>query len=174
MRSSLVTAAWTVPVLLLSSARLVASTCDLSCDHPDAVCVQGSATFDSHPVPQDALFSFHASQDVNGMHCSCPTGWTGVTCDTVFETCDYTSSSSSSSSSSATGSHKCYHGGKCVPGLLDDFGNDQLFCNCENAIDSQGNQYAGKYCEHKATTFCDSDDDSHFCLNEGDCNPNYP
>jgi hypothetical protein len=154
-------------LLLLAAAAALSSTttlvsaqnCNLDCGVND--CVEGSALFEDHfRDPDGSTFDFHKTTNVNDEHCACPPGSTGVLCETIYQSC-------------SIGNHKCYHGGKCEDGLVDVFGNDQLFCDCEDATDDEGNQYAGKYCEHKATTFC-SDDDSHFCLNEGDCNPDYP
>jgi len=91
------------------------------------------------------------------------------------------------------------HGGQCIPGLIDDFGNEQLFCDCNNAVDEDGNRYGksyrvflyrplyscktqkltfylvtvGKFCEHQAKVYCD-DDERRFCVNDGECNSEYP
>jgi len=67
----------------------------------------------------------------------------------------------------------CYHGGQCVPGLSDKYGNDQLFCDCTSAIASDGTQYVGKYCETPFEQLCDQSGDT-FCVNGGECNPSYP
>ena len=118
------------------------------------------ARYENHPTTIDGKpFDFHQIKSVNGMHCECPHGLTGVRCEVPFDTCD--------------GNHPCYHGGACVPGLLGPFGNDQLFCNCENAFDMQGYRYVGKYCETREENYCD-DSLQLFCLNAGTCNPDFP
>jgi Notch-like protein len=45
-------------------------------------------------------------------------------------------------------------------------------CDCTSAFDIDGNLYAGKYCEHKATVYCADDDMNLFCTQGGQCNPN--
>jgi hypothetical protein len=53
-------------------------------------------------------------------------GMDGVKCDHIFEACD------------GQQAHQCYHGGECIPGLQDKFGNTQLYCpNRINIISSQ-------------------------------------
>lgn len=150
-----------------ASVAAAAGGCDdLDCLQ-DAPCVEGDADYSDHPKNYDGTeFDFHSETSVAGAHCACPHGWTGVTCDTKFETCD--------------GSHKCYNGGKCVPGLADKYGNEQLYCDCSNAADpGTGKPYAGKYCEQLAdeesggAVYC-SDDDDDYCLNGGECNQEYP
>jgi hypothetical protein len=93
------------------------------------------------------------------------TGWTGLFCDKRFETCDNQAG------------HTCYHGGECIPGLEDKYGNEQLFCDCTNARGSDGTKYVGKYCESPFEQVCNpgaSDDELIFCVNGGECNPNFP
>jgi len=159
-------------LLLLLVPASTASVCSLDCQH-DAPCVSGHADFSDHPVdPADnsQALDFHsATQDENGMHCACPHGWTGLECTVPFETCD--------------GQHPCYFGGECIPGLADQYGNEQLYCDCSNAWDDDGNSYTGKYCEIRVSseeeehTFCDGgsgDDDLMYCVNDGECNLDYP
>jgi hypothetical protein len=143
---------------IIHQVQAQTALCDLDCG--DNTCVVGSATFTDHfQHPDGSDFDFLADKDVDNMHCDCPHGWTGVMCDAIFETC--------------SGNHKCYYGGECIDGLIDSFGNKQLFCDCGNAVDDEGFQREGKYCEHKATDFC-TDARDHFCLHEGECNPDYP
>jgi hypothetical protein len=139
-------------------AQTDGATCDLDCG--DNACVLGSATFVDHSQQYDGSdFDFHTDKSIDNMHCDCPHGWTGVLCDIIFKSC--------------SGNHKCYHGGECIDGLLDSFGNEQLFCDCENTFDDEGYTYEGKFCEHEATNYC-SDSNDHFCLHEGECSPDYP
>ena len=127
------------------------SSCTLNCP-ADAPCQLGEADFSSHEISLE-----HGSN--HGMHCACPYGWTGILCDHRYETCD--------------NSHRCYHGGECISGSTDNFGNDQLFCDCTKAVAADGTQYVGKYCETPFEKICDHTGE-HFCVNSGDCNPNYP
>jgi hypothetical protein len=57
---------------------------------------------------------------------------------------------------------------QCIPGRLDIYQNEQLFCDCTDALDENGNQYVGKFCEHVSKENCGSDD--QFCVNDGECN----
>lgn len=132
--------------------------CTLDC-HQNAPCVLGTADFSNHTLRDGGSLSFHEQAQLDGMHCACPHGWTGLLCNRKYETCD--------------NEHKCYHGGECVPGLLDYFDNEQLFCDCSSAEDSEGNDYVGKYCEHAAVDYCGGSDE-RFCVNQGTCNPGYP
>ena len=66
----------------------------------------------------------------------------------------------------------CYNGGKCILGLSDIYGNDQLYCDCSEAIDEHGVVYVGKYCEVPKTKTCDDAGDV-FCVNGGWCKEDY-
>ena len=74
------------------------SECTLNCKQ-NAPCVHGPADFSDHPTYQDGSpLEFHGQTSVNNMHCECPHGYTGLTCDRIFATCD--------------GEHKCYNDGQ--------------------------------------------------------------
>lgn len=150
-------------VLLLSSSSLANGQSGQQCGsyvcQNNSTCVNGAANFADHVLPSGGTLDVH--QGDSNYHCACPTGWTGYACDVPFESC-------------AGSTHKCYHGGKCVLGLIDMYNNEQMFCNCDDATDSQGSLYAGKYCETKALEYCDSKDDNFFCTNHGICNQAYP
>eukprot|EP00545_Synedropsis_sp_CCMP1620_P011500 CAMPEP_0119014572 /NCGR_PEP_ID=MMETSP1176-20130426/9979_1 /TAXON_ID=265551 /ORGANISM="Synedropsis recta cf, Strain CCMP1620" /LENGTH=673 /DNA_ID=CAMNT_0006967775 /DNA_START=195 /DNA_END=2216 /DNA_ORIENTATION=- len=134
------------------------NTCNLRC-HEAAPCEMGDADFSNHSTYDDGTaLSFHSSSNINGMHCSCPHGWTGITCNRVYNSCD--------------GDHKCYNGGACIPGLTDYYGNEQLFCDCSHAMDEDGIPFVGKFCESASEMDCGSE--GLYCANGGECNPNYP
>ncbi|KAG7356933.1 EGF-like domain containing protein [Nitzschia inconspicua] len=157
-----------VLVVLLSATSPEATTtngvirnkrdaCTLNCP-ATAPCRFGAADFSGHVMELGETVH-------NGMHCDCPMGWTGLFCDKRFEACDNQAG------------HTCYHGGKCVPGLEDKYGNEQLFCDCSEARGIDGTKYVGKYCETPFEQICNpgaSDDDLIFCVNGGECNPNFP
>jgi hypothetical protein len=159
-------------VLLLSiSASSAARECTLDCP-VDAPCTFGDAIFSHSNTILDAVQLETTSFD--GMHCACPPGWTGILCDHKFETC--------------SDSHDCFHGGECAENeYTDAFGNPQLLCDCSNAQTStaaDGIRYVGKYCETPFEKSCatissntnnneDADHDTLFCVNGGDCNPNF-
>jgi len=75
-------------------------------------------------------------------HCQCPTGFTGVLCETEFTAC-------------AEGEYICFHGSTCVDS------KDKCSCN-EDGADTA---LAGQYCQHKATTKCGEE----WCFNGGTC-----
>jgi hypothetical protein len=138
--------------------------CTLNCPI-DAPCVHGAnqALVISHPIDE-----WNEPTHIDNMHCACPEGWTGVKCDHIFEACDGQA-------------HQCYHGGECIPGLQDKFGNTQLYCDCSDAMGNDGTRYVGKYCETPSVDYCDgydidtdTDTQESFCVNGADCNPNYP
>ena len=129
--------------------------CTLNCP-VDAPC-----TFGSNPtLNASTAAAWGETTTIQGMHCACPPGWTGVKCDHIFESC-------------GGQGHVCYHGGECIPGLQDQYGNTQLFCDCSNAVSSDGlTKYVGKYCETPSVDLCP--DKINFCVHGGGCNPNYP
>jgi hypothetical protein len=95
------------------------------------------------------------------------TGWTGVLCDKKFETC------------TDQPGHECYHGGQCIPGLLDKYGNEQLFCDCSttHSAGMDGTHYVGKYCETPFEQACNTGAETGepvFCVNGGECNLDFP
>jgi hypothetical protein len=142
----------------------------------------GEADYSSSMHPIDALdgtsTDFGDKTSVDGMHCTCPSGFTGVLCDVEFESCNQDT-------------HPCYNNGKCVPGLVTNnattgstgssgsgssssssSSEPQLYsCNCADAI-VNGIPHVGKYCEHAANEFCD-DAKTIFCIH-GTCNRDYP
>jgi len=150
--------------------------CDLDCQN-DTPCVPGAANFDDHPTNVDGTeFDFLRDKEIGNMHCSCPHGLTGVLCDVPYEGCD------------GSVDHACYNGGRCIPGLEDEYGNEQLFCDCSTAFDDGGNQYVGKFCEIRQDAAYDGNGDAsdgvggeycdeeltQFCVNGGRCNSQYP
>jgi len=127
--------------------------CDLDCPN-GAPCVFGNADFSGR------VGVIGTANHQDGMHCDCPMGWTGLTCDKKFETC------------SNQNGHECYNGGECIPGLQDKYQNEQLFCDC-----SKASGFIGKYCETHFKRTCPhstSDGDDGFCVNGGECNPDFP
>jgi len=62
------------------------------------------------------------------------------------------------------GEHYCLHGSGCVPD------NDEFTCDC-NEVSTELVAYAGHYCEHTATEFCQGPGAGKhsFCTNHGTC-----
>eukprot|EP00543_Licmophora_paradoxa_P004740 CAMPEP_0202454642 /NCGR_PEP_ID=MMETSP1360-20130828/12321_1 /ASSEMBLY_ACC=CAM_ASM_000848 /TAXON_ID=515479 /ORGANISM="Licmophora paradoxa, Strain CCMP2313" /LENGTH=106 /DNA_ID=CAMNT_0049074001 /DNA_START=116 /DNA_END=433 /DNA_ORIENTATION=- len=102
------------------------SQCTLQCMN-DSICMKGTTDFSDHPTKDGVPLEFHVNGDKDGYHCSCPHGFTGLKCGRKYANCN-------------DGVHKCYHGGKCLEGLEDIYGNDQLYCDCSEAQDDNGMQ----------------------------------
>eukprot|EP00538_Stauroneis_constricta_P012494 CAMPEP_0119559076 /NCGR_PEP_ID=MMETSP1352-20130426/11797_1 /TAXON_ID=265584 /ORGANISM="Stauroneis constricta, Strain CCMP1120" /LENGTH=1231 /DNA_ID=CAMNT_0007606639 /DNA_START=288 /DNA_END=3983 /DNA_ORIENTATION=- len=130
--------------------------CTLECPL-DAPCTFGDGTaLDDHSHADGKL-------SLDGMHCDCPYGWTGIQCDHKYETC----------SLKEKGEHHCHHGGKCVSGFIDRYGNEQPYCDCRDAVTHGGTRFTGKYCETEVVATCSDTNPHHFCVHGGECNMNY-
>ena len=71
---------------LLSHVTAVDS-CSLNCLQ-NAICVEGSADFTEFITVEGTIFEFHNETSSSNMHCACPEGWTGLTCNRKYETCN--------------------------------------------------------------------------------------
>lgn len=62
------------------------------------------------------------------------------------------------------GEHYCLHGSGCISD------NDEFTCDC-NEVSTSLVAYAGHYCEHTATEFCEGPGAGKhsFCTNHGKC-----
>jgi hypothetical protein len=97
-------------------------------------------------------------------HCVCPTGFTGLNCEHKYKEC-------------GRGEHYCLHGSSCIH----DKTTDDWSCDCPSASTSEGEMFAGKYCQHHSTSICTSEDAGGtslmydptnslaFCVNDGKC-----
>jgi Notch 1 len=129
--------------------------CNLNCFH-GASCEAGVASFHLHPTKSNGkALDMHIETSRNGYHCNCPPGYTGLLCGIKYIDCE-------------DSNHMCYNGGKCILGLKDMYGNDQLYCDCSEAIDKNGVSYVGKYCEIPKSQTCDESGEV-FCVNGGWC-----
>jgi len=138
----------------------------LECDseHSKKTCSQGPADFEDFKLPENDILPMHEiKESAGGYHCDCKENWTGLKCRRKFQTCDI--------DGNGDNGDKCYHGGECIDGVLDQYGNEQLFCDCRRAGDRDGNKYVGKFCEIKATLCGDQPGEvgGNFCLNDGTC-----
>jgi len=122
--------------------------CDLDCLN------EGQCFFGQSPVVDEELQKLHTSGLdflLENKHCRCPEGFIGLKCEMRFEKC-------------GDDEHYCLHGAGCVSD------GDQYTCDCKDAatlLDS----YAGEYCEHAATQFCQGPgaNSESFCANHGTC-----
>lgn len=139
--------------LLISYGRGENEACPLRCMN-GSTCKAGNATFANHP--NDTDLPFHQASNGHYYHCACEEGFTGLTCSIVYESCADSSSF-----------HTCYHGGSCVVGDVDDFGNQQYTCDCSTG--TRGDRYfTGKYCQEEHIQTCDYSQ-GIFCNNGGVC-----
>ena len=134
-------------------------TCGLDCFH-NGYCEAGAADFSAHPTLSNGTsLSFLIETKRDGYHCNCRPGYTGLLCGVKYDDC-------------TDSDHMCYNGGQCILGLSDIYGNDQLYCDCSQAVDKHGVMYVGKYCEIPKTQTCD-DAGEVFCVNGGWCKSDY-
>jgi hypothetical protein len=131
--------------------------CNLECSN-NSVCIQGNQStlgHGTHPLTGGPL-DFHKELNRDGWHCDCPHGFTGLRCQQKYVSC-------------TDGDHACYNGGTCIPGLADTYGNEQLYCDCDAAINIQNPQkrHVGKYCEQE-TNLWDCEE-GNVCQNGGSC-----
>jgi hypothetical protein len=174
---------WTVLVLVsvLDTSRAqqgdgtdgnTVSTCPLQCQY-ETTCVQGDLNVSGLPIdPVTGEAYLHPETNAGGWICDCPPDLTGIRCGRKFASCN------------SLESQGCYHGGECLQGVTDRFGNDQFYCNCNGALDvavedKRDNfmvtQYVGRFCEQVVTTAdkCGIDTGTNninrFCINGGTC-----
>jgi hypothetical protein len=61
---------------------------------------------------------------------------------------------------------------------VDKYGDEQLFCDCSATHSAAtGTHYVGKYCETPFEQACNPGaelDEQVFCVNGGECNPDFP
>jgi len=136
-------------------------TCNLFC-YNKGVCRHGHGKFGSYAgIGSVQDLPFEQELHDNGMYCTCPEGYTGLQCEIKYVTC-------------GRDDHTCFNGSSCVKEHSSDNGNIFYRCECDVNKSVMDAPYAGKYCEHIATTFCEggSDGFSHsslFCTNGGRC-----
>uniref|UniRef100_A0A7R9W665 EGF-like domain-containing protein n=1 Tax=Pseudictyota dubia TaxID=2749911 RepID=A0A7R9W665_9STRA len=155
--------------------------CTLLCNH-GGTCAFGSKSRDGfawtigHPLLTEEPTS------VYGMHCRCPDGYTGVTCDFVYETCAVNGGDDLDAVLSDGGRYqpRCFHGGTCPEGGV--WGT----CDCTDATVAPdgdvGVNYVGRYCEYRVDSSCSKEDPedvdagadadavaTRFCANGGKC-----
>lgn len=89
------------------------------------------------------------------MTCLCPPGFGGRFCEAPVEQCG-----------NGEG-HVCLNGGKCVTTTsvenTDGMVRSQHHCDCTVASNEKNDRFAGKFCEHKATSICSENDWGLFC-----------
>lgn len=136
-------------------------TCNLFCYNKGA-CRYGHGKFGAYNGIDSQTDELPFEQELhdNGMYCTCPVGFTGLQCEIKYVTC-------------GRDNHTCFNGSACVKERSSNDGNVFYRCECDVTESVMDAPYAGKYCEHIATSFCDGDDGfshgSSFCTNGGRC-----
>ena len=135
--------------------------CDLDCENGGSCRfgVKGyKDTYDNLDLP------VHAVRSERGMHCSCPSGFTGLKCEVSINHCQTDGSESE---------HFCLNGVPCDPDDTNVNGAINKFsCQCDIEQGETSPQLAGRFCEYAVTEFCSKDRARHnhsFCTNGGKC-----
>ncbi|KAL7531529.1 hypothetical protein ACHAXR_004098, partial [Thalassiosira sp. AJA248-18] len=142
----------------------VEPVCDLDCQN------KGSCRFGvkGYKDSYDALnLPVHAKKEEDGMHCSCPDGFTGLKCEVDINHCH-------NAGTSETEQHFCLNGVPCSPDNPDFDGVFKKFsCQCDQGHHDEISQMlAGRFCEYAVTEFCAEESARHshsFCTNGGKC-----
>lgn len=137
-------------------------TCNLHC-YNDGECKHGKGKFGSYAgVEEEEEMPWEkAAPHPVGMYCSCPIGYTGLQCEIHMKTC-------------GNDEHTCFNGAPCGKERAGD-GTTWWRCECDPTDSVMDADYAGRYCEHIATIFCNNnpDDIGHegtsYCTNGGKC-----
>jgi len=142
-----------------SNTKDIPPTCSLDCFN-GGTCFFGEKREDekylhSLVVPWISTDITH----INGMHCKCLPGYSGLQCEVPVELC--------SRDNYATISWVCAYDSKCV------LKGNSFACNCSTAgVVGSLTSYGGQYCQYGATSICKgpyTDPDVYFCTNDGEC-----
>ena len=94
------------------------------------------------------------------MSCVCKSGFNGRFCEVPVEQCG-----NDDDDASGIG-HVCLNGGQCVTTSAqtpEGKVRSQHHCDCTIASNEKNDRFAGKYCEHEATSLCSDNDWNLFC-----------
>lgn len=136
--------------------------CNLHCFH-DGECRHGKGKFGSYAgVDESEVLPWDREVEPGvGMYCACPVGYTGLQCEIAMKVC-------------GNDEHTCFNGAACAKETDKD--NKMWWrCECDVAESVLDANYAGKYCEHIATVFCNKKsgdiglEQSLYCTNGGKC-----
>jgi len=141
-------------------------TCNLFC-YNGGTCRHGHGKFGAYAGVDSVTDKLPFEQELHddGMYCTCPEGFTGLQCEIKYVTC-------------GRDDHTCFNGSACVKERSSDTGKVFYRCECDVEDSVMDAPYAGKYCEHIATIFCEGGDGfnhgSSFCTNGGKCKNREP
>jgi hypothetical protein len=131
--------------------------CDLKCLN-GGECQSGAKDLSQYIEYGIDIDHFLGGSNINGEHCVCPNGFTGVLCEkeegTHYREC---------------GGGVCFNGGVCAE-RVNAYGSPKDFhCECSE-FDTN---VAGEFCEHENVEFCPSPDGhdatKYYCANGGTC-----
>jgi len=139
--------------------------CNLFC-YNKGTCRFGHGKFGAYNgIDSTEALPFEQELHDDGMYCTCPVGFTGLQCEIKYVTC-------------GRDNHTCFNGSACVKERSSNNGDIFYRCECDVTESVMDAPYAGKYCEHIATIFCEGGDGfSHgdsFCTNGGRCKDRDP
>jgi len=140
--------------------------CNLFC-YNNGVCRHGHGKFGAYAgIDPTEQLPFEQELHDDGMYCTCPEGYTGLQCEIKYVTC-------------GRDDHTCFNGSACVKEHASDTGKTFYRCECDLQESIMTAAYAGKYCEHISTIFCDGGSDgfhhsTSFCTNGGTCRDRDP
>jgi hypothetical protein len=123
-------------------------------------CRHGHGKFGSYAGIEDGAaeeLPFEQVHHENGMYCVCPVGYTGLQCEIKYVVC-------------GDDDHTCFNGSNCKKERAGLDGTVYYRCECDPDGSVMDAAYAGKYCEHIATTFCTGNGMEHgtsYCTNGG-------
>lgn len=145
--------------------------CNLHCFN-GGECRHGKGKFGSYAGMQEDGEEMPWEEAANekvtstSMFCGCPIGYTGLQCEIKVKVCG----------EDGVDSHTCFSGAECAK-ERSGFGETYFRCECDvaNSYMDQ-NEYASRYCEHIATTFCGGEQhkgngerSGSYCTNGGKC-----
>jgi len=135
--------------------------CNLFC-YNNGICRHGHGKFGAYAgIDPTEQLPFEQELHDNGMYCTCPQGYTGLQCEIKYVTC-------------GRDDHTCFNGSACVKEHASNDGKIFYRCECDREESVMTAAYAGKYCEHISTVFCEGGNDgfkhsTSFCTNGGKC-----
>jgi len=111
----------------------------------------------NYKVAEFGYQNFWKNSTIDFMHCVCPEGFFGLTCEVESKEC---------------GEHHCFNGGTCVTIKTEvEGGVVDRHCDCTTAKTNESS-YAGRFCQYESSNFCDKTlgpNGLEFCVNGGTC-----
>ena len=154
-------------VLLQAAVDGYDFTCNLYC-YNGGTCRHGSGKFGSLNSQTNSKYAgltedetkelpFEQVRHEQGMFCTCPIGYTGLQCEIKYVVCP-------------RDDHTCFNGSTCRKEVASDTNEVYFRCECDPDGSVMDADYAGKFCEHIATVFCEEKGvtmGNSFCTNGG-------